>query len=70
MLSYYAQRILINNIVEYRFWPKYLQEPKRVGGVIWMGSIMAEDIVTELPAGTKRFVELGDVPFCLWRNGY
>jgi hypothetical protein len=70
-LSYYAQRILIQNLVEYRFWTKYLQgSPKRVGGVVWMGSIMAEDIVTELPAGTKRFVKLGDVSFCFWRSGY
>jgi hypothetical protein len=71
MLSYYAQRIFINNLVEYRFWPKYLQgSPKRVGGVIRMGSNAAEDIVTKLPAGTKRFVKLGDVSFCFWRSGY
>jgi hypothetical protein len=71
MLSYYAQRILIQNLVEYRFWRKYLQgSPKRVGGVVWMGSSTAEDIVTELPAGTKRFVKLGDVSFCFWRSGY
>jgi dolichyl-phosphate-mannose-protein mannosyltransferase len=70
-LSFYAQRILIKNLVEYRSWTKYLQgSPKRVGGVVWMGSIMAEDIVTELPAGTKRFVKLGDVSFCFWRSGY
>jgi hypothetical protein len=70
-LSYYAQRILINRLVEYRFWAKYLQgSPKRVGGVIWMGSNMAEDIVTKLPAGTKRFVKLGDVTFCFWKSGY
>jgi hypothetical protein len=70
-LSYYAQRELINNLVEYRFWKRYLQgSPKRIGGVVWMGSIMAEDIVTELPVGTKRFVKLGDVSFCFWKNGY
>jgi hypothetical protein len=70
-LSYYAQRILINNLVDYRSWTKYLQgSPKQVGGVVWMGSSTAEDIVTELPAGTKRFVKLGDVSFCFWRSGY
>ena len=70
MLNYYAQRILIAGLVEYRFWPKYLQgSPKRVGGVIEMGSGTAEDIVTKLPAGTKRFVKIGDVLFCLWRSG-
>jgi hypothetical protein len=70
-LSYYAQRILIRNLVEYRSWTKYLRcSPKRVGGVVWMGPIMAEDIVTKLPAGTKRFVKLGDVTFCFWRSGY
>ena len=70
-LSYYAQRVLIHNLVEYRSWTKYLQgSPKRVGGVVWMGSSTAEDIVTELPVGTKRFVKLGDVSFCFWRSGY
>jgi Dolichyl-phosphate-mannose-protein mannosyltransferase len=71
MLSYYAQRIFISNLIEYRFWPKYLDgSPKRVGGVIRMGSSTAEDIVTKLPAGTKRFVKLGEVSFCFWRSGY
>ena len=70
-LGYYAQRILIRNLVEYRSWAKYLQDsPKRVGGVVWMGSTMAEDIVTKLPPGTKRFVKLGDVSFCFWRSRY
>jgi hypothetical protein len=70
-LSYYAQRILLGNLVEYPSWAKYLQSsPKRVGGVIWMGSIMAKDIVEKLPAGPKRFVKLGDVSFCFWRSGY
>ncbi len=70
-LSYYAQRILIAKLVDYRSWTKYLQgSPKRVGGVVWMGSSTAEDIVTELPAGTKRFVKLGDVSFCFWSSGY
>ncbi len=71
LLNYYAQRELINHLVEYRFWKRYLQgSPKRIGGVVWMGSSMAEDIVTELPVGTKRFVKLGDVSFCFWKNGY
>jgi Dolichyl-phosphate-mannose-protein mannosyltransferase len=70
-LGYYAQRILIQNLVEYRSWTKYLQaSPKRVGGVVWMGPIMAEDIVTKLPVGTKRFVKLGDVSFCFWTSAY
>jgi len=70
-LSYYAQRILIPNLIKYRSWTKYLNgSPKPVGGVVWMGSNTAEDIVTKLPAGTKRFVKLGDVSFCFWRSGY
>jgi hypothetical protein len=70
-LNYYAQRDLINGLAEYRSWKKYLEgSPQRVGGVVWMGSITAEDIVTELPAGTKRFVKLGDVSFCFWKNAY
>jgi hypothetical protein len=70
-LGYYAQRILIQNLIEYRSWTKYLQgSPKRVGGVVWMGSSTAEGIVTELPVGTKRFVKLGDVSFCFWRSSH
>jgi len=70
-LSYYAQRILIRGLVDYGSWTKYLQgSPKGVGGVVWMGSNMAEDIVTKLPAGTKRFVEVGDVSFCFWRSSH
>jgi 4-amino-4-deoxy-L-arabinose transferase-like glycosyltransferase len=67
-LSYYAQRDLVNGLVEYQLWKRYLQgSPKRIAGVVWMGSITAKDIVTKLPAGTKRFVKLGDVSFCFWK---
>jgi 4-amino-4-deoxy-L-arabinose transferase-like glycosyltransferase len=70
-LSYYAQRQLINKLFEYRFWKRYLQgSPKQVGGVVWMGSSTAEDIVTELPEGTKQFVKLADVSFCFWRSSH
>jgi hypothetical protein len=70
-LGYYAQRDFITGLVEYRSWKEYLQgSSKRVGGVVWMGSITAEDIVTKLPVGIKRFVKVGNVSFCFWKNGY
>jgi hypothetical protein len=70
-LGYYAQRDFITGLVEYRSWKEYLQgSSKRVGGVVWMGSITAEDIVTKLPVGIKRFVKVGNVSFCFWRSGY
>jgi hypothetical protein len=67
-LAYYAQRDLINNLVDYRFWRTYLNRPsKHIGGVVWMGCQPAEEIVRKLPAGTKQFVKIDELSFCFWQ---
>jgi hypothetical protein len=69
-LQYYAQRDLLNNLSDYKSWHRYLRgAPKRIGGVVWMGSRTASDILAKLPAGTKRFVKFGEISFCLWKLG-
>ena len=69
-LAYYAQRDIINNLSEYRFWDPHLNDPsKRIGGVVWVSSPSSRRIVEKLPAGTKRFLTLGGFNFCLWTPG-
>jgi hypothetical protein len=68
-LAYYAQREIFNNLSEYRFWRRYLNNPSiPVGGVVWMGSKASRDLVSKLPAGTKRFLTIGNLSFCLWKQ--
>jgi hypothetical protein len=67
-LQYYAQRDLLNNLSDYRSWERYLPgTPKRIGGVVWMGSQAARDILAKVPAGTRRFVTFGKISFCFWK---
>lgn len=68
-LAYYAQREIFNNLSEYRFWRRYLKNPsKPVGGVVWMGSKTSRDLVSSLPPGNKRFLTIGNLSFCLWKQ--
>lgn len=68
-LDYYAQRNLLNNVDEYRFWREFLDNPsqKNLGGVVWMNTPYAGEIVSKLPAGTRRYVKLGNFSFCIWK---
>lgn len=67
-LEYYAQRELLNNLSDFRFWRRYLQgPPKRIGGGVWMGSRTANKIVNQLPTGPKQFIKLDGISFCLWK---
>ena len=70
-LAYYAQRDIVNNLSEYRFWDPHLNDPsKRVGGVVWVTSNPASQrILSQLPSGSKRFVTFGNITFCLWKRG-
>lgn len=70
-LAYYAQREILNNLSEYRFWDPHVNDPsKRVGGVIWVSSSpSSQGILAKLPPGTKRFLTVGSFTFCLWKRG-
>ena len=70
-LAYYAQRDILNNLTEFRFWRPYLDDrSKRVGGVIWVSaSPAAQAILAGLPPGSKQFLTVGDQKFCLWNRG-
>lgn len=67
-LEYYSHRQLLNNLSKYSSWRRYLRDStQRIGGVVWMGAAAGKDIVSKLPSGTKRFVKLGNISFCLWK---
>jgi hypothetical protein len=68
-LAYYAQRDLLNNLSEYSFWDPYLRDSsKLVGGVVWVSpNPSAQGILAKLPPGTKRFLNVGGLTFCLWK---
>ena len=70
-LAYYAQRNIVNNLSEYRFWDPHLSDlSKPVGGVVWVTSTAAsQGILSKLPSGSKRFVTVGNLTFCLWKRG-
>jgi hypothetical protein len=67
-LAYYAQRDILNNLSEYRFWdPHVRDQSKRVGGVVWVSaSPSAQGILEKLPPGPKQFLSVGNLTFCLW----
>jgi hypothetical protein len=67
-LEYYSHRELLNNLSDYGSWRRYLQDStRRIAGVVWMGAATGKDILTKLPSGTKQFVKLGGISFCLWK---
>lgn len=66
-LEYYAQRELLNNLADYRSWDRYLHSSSQhIGGIVWMGSQKARDIVAKLPPGKKKMVKFNEISFCLW----
>jgi 4-amino-4-deoxy-L-arabinose transferase-like glycosyltransferase len=68
-LAYYAQRDILNNLSEYRFWQSYLKDfAKPVGGVVWMAPNSSHDLIAKLPPGSKQFLKFGDLSFCLWKR--
>ena len=70
-LGYYAQRDILNNLSEYRFWdPQVNDRSKRVGGVVWISANpSSQGILAQLPPGRKRFLTVGSFTFCLWKRG-
>jgi 4-amino-4-deoxy-L-arabinose transferase-like glycosyltransferase len=69
-LAYYAQRDLINNLSEYRFWDPYVNDRARnIGGVVWLSpNPSSHEIVAKLPNGPKQFLTVGSHTFCLWKR--
>ncbi|MFL6521256.1 MAG: glycosyltransferase family 39 protein [Chthoniobacterales bacterium] len=70
-LAYYAQRDIVNNLSEYRFWsPRLSDTSQRVGGVVWVSpNPSSQGILANLPPGRKRFLTVGSLTFCLWKRG-
>jgi 4-amino-4-deoxy-L-arabinose transferase-like glycosyltransferase len=67
--AYYAQRDILNNLSEYRFWQRYLNDPaKPIGGVVWMNSETSRGLLAKLPPGRKQFLSVGNLSFCLWQR--
>lgn len=68
-LAYYAQRDIVNNLSEYRFWQRYLKDfAKPIGGVVWMAPKSSRNLIAKLPPGSKQFLRFGDLSFCLWKR--
>ena len=68
-LGYYAQRTLLNNVTEYRHWERYLKNPlkQNLGGVVWINSEKAKEILAKLPAGHRQYFQFGNESFCIWK---
>jgi hypothetical protein len=67
--AYYAQRDILNNLYDYRLWQRYLKDSaKPIGGVVWMAPKAARDLIAKLPPGSKQFLSVGDLSFCLWKR--
>lgn len=66
-LNYYAQRDILNNLIDHGLWQKYIDSHNPAGGVVWMNQGAAEEIVHKLPPGSKQFFRIGDISFCLWK---
>jgi LmbE family N-acetylglucosaminyl deacetylase/4-amino-4-deoxy-L-arabinose transferase-like glycosyltransferase len=70
-LAYYAQREIVNNLSDYRFWQRFLRDAAEpVGGVIWVVPRASHDLISKLPPGSKHFVRVGDQSFCLWTRNH
>jgi hypothetical protein len=69
-LLYYAQRDLVNNLSEYRFWAPILNDrSRRIGAVVWLSpNPSSQEIVAKLPEGPKQFLTVGNHRFCLWKR--
>jgi hypothetical protein len=69
-LAYYAQRDILNNLSEFRFWRPYLNDrSNQIGGVVWVSeSPSAKAILAGLPGGSKQFLTVGKQKFCLWKR--
>lgn len=67
--AYYAQRDILNNLSDYRYWRRYLKDSaKPIGGVIWMTPKGSQDLIAKLPPGNKRFLRFGGLSFCFWER--
>jgi len=67
-LEYYAKREIASNLGKAEYWKPYIKRTTGdVGGIIWMGSENANDIVSHLPPGKKEFVCFENERFCLWK---
>lgn len=68
-LGYYAQRNLLNNVSDYRHWQTFLKRPSKqdIGGVIWINSDKAREILSKLPSGRRRYFKFGKHSFCIWK---
>lgn len=66
-LYYYSQRNLWNDLYEYSRWKPVLDDPSlQVGGVVWLGSNGAEELLASLPKGRREFFEHHGLKFCFW----
>jgi hypothetical protein len=69
--EYYAQRDILNNLSNYRCWRGYLNDSsKSIGGVVWMTAQASQNLIAKLPPGSKRFLIVGNLSFCLWKRSH
>ncbi|CAN5826459.1 hypothetical protein BH09VER1_BH09VER1_41940 [soil metagenome] len=68
-LGYYAQRTLVNNLLDYGSWRNFLRSDQQtgIGGVIWLDAANSHEIIDHLPPGTKKYLTIENLRFCIWK---
>lgn len=66
-LPFYAQRVLLPDIADPDEWQRIISDSSTpTGGIIWMGSPGAKDLLAQVPTPNREFVEIEGARFYLW----
>jgi hypothetical protein len=69
-LPFYAQRVLLPDITDPADWQRIISGSSApAGGIIWMGSPGAENLLARAPTQNREFVEIEGARFYLWLSG-
>jgi Dolichyl-phosphate-mannose-protein mannosyltransferase len=69
-LPFYAQRVLLTDIADPDEWQRIISDSSApAGGIIWMGSPGAKDLLARAPTQNREFVEIEGARFYLWLSG-
>lgn len=70
VLPFYAQRVLLPDMADPDDWQRIISDPSApAGGIIWMGSPGAENLLAHAPVQNREFVEIEGARFYLWLSG-
>ena len=70
VLPFYAQRVLLPDMANPDDWQRIISNPSApAGGIIWMGSPGAENLLAHAPILNLEFAEIEGTGFYLWLSG-